>query len=181
MLRVHSLHASGMHVGRHLEVIENTGEARREDSVDFVKLSEIANTVNSLQLPLSGGNHAGARVAVAPSTFVLWVHRYAPNFENRVRWYQGFRATWRMDETYMTVVSQWKHLFRADHYIRLLLQRTCCRMIEGYSVKRSSARYPTLSFSQVLEPMPSILGTNIAAHHPARSSSTQRMQYFRSS
>jgi len=41
-------------------------------------------------------------VEVAPSTIMLWVHRYAPELEKRVRWYQGYRATcWRVDETYV--------------------------------------------------------------------------------
>ncbi len=31
-------------------------------------------------------------VDVDPSTIMLWVHRYAPELEKRVRWYQGYRA-----------------------------------------------------------------------------------------
>jgi len=37
-----------MHVERHFEVIENTGEWRRLGSADFVKLREPKNMANSL-------------------------------------------------------------------------------------------------------------------------------------
>jgi hypothetical protein len=41
-------------------------------------------------------------VEVDPSTIMRWVHRYAPELEERVRWYQGYRAaSWRVDETYV--------------------------------------------------------------------------------
>jgi hypothetical protein len=36
-----------MHAESHLEVVENKGEGRREGGVNFVKFSEIDNTVNS--------------------------------------------------------------------------------------------------------------------------------------
>ena len=50
---------------------------------------------------------------VEPSTIMRWVHRYAPEAEKRVCWYQGYRATsWRMDETYVKVGGKWKYLFR---------------------------------------------------------------------
>src|SRR5271156_1999595 len=53
-------------------------------------------------------------VEVDPSTIMRWVHRYAPELEKRVRWYQGYRATsWRVDETYVKVGGKWKYLFRA--------------------------------------------------------------------
>jgi transposase, IS6 family len=43
-------------------------------------------------------------VEVDPSTIMRLVHRYAPEFEKRVRRYQGYRATsWRVDETYLKV------------------------------------------------------------------------------
>jgi hypothetical protein len=32
-------------------------------------------------------------VEVAPSTIMRWVHRYAPELEKRVRWYQGYRLS----------------------------------------------------------------------------------------
>ena len=53
-------------------------------------------------------------VDVEPSTIMRWVHRYAPELEKRVRWYQDYRATsWRVDETYVKVGGKWKYLFRA--------------------------------------------------------------------
>ena len=53
-------------------------------------------------------------VDMDPSTIMRWVHRYAPELEKRVRWYQGYRATsWRVDETYVKVGGHWKDLFRA--------------------------------------------------------------------
>jgi hypothetical protein len=36
-----------MHAESHLEVVENKGEGRTEGSMNFVKCSEIDNTVNS--------------------------------------------------------------------------------------------------------------------------------------
>jgi transposase-like protein len=61
-------------------------------------------------------------VEVDPSTIMRWVHRYAPEIEKRVRWYQGYRvASWRVDETYVRVGGQWKYLFRAvDKHGRLI-------------------------------------------------------------
>jgi transposase, IS6 family len=61
-------------------------------------------------------------VDVDPSTIMRWVHRYAPELEKRVRWYQGYRATsWRVDETYVKVGGHWKYLFRAvDKHGRLI-------------------------------------------------------------
>src|SRR5258708_11188395 len=53
-------------------------------------------------------------VEVDPSTIMRWVHRYAPELEKRVRWYQGYRAAcWRVDETYVKVGGRWRYLFRA--------------------------------------------------------------------
>jgi IS6 family transposase len=61
-------------------------------------------------------------VEVDPVTIMRWVHRYAPEREKRIRWYQGYRATsWRVDETYVTVGGKWKYLFRAvDKHGRLI-------------------------------------------------------------
>ena len=43
-----------------------------------------------------------------------WVHRYAPELEKRVRWYQVYRSTsWLVDETQVKVGGKWKYLFRA--------------------------------------------------------------------
>ena len=51
---------------------------------------------------------------VDPSTLFRWVQRYAPEFEKRVRAYQGYSSTsWRVDETYIRVGGKWKYLFRA--------------------------------------------------------------------
>ncbi len=48
-------------------------------------------------------------VEVDPSTIMRWVHRFAPELEKRVRWYQGYRASsWRVDETYVKVGGRWK-------------------------------------------------------------------------
>jgi hypothetical protein len=41
------LHSQGMHVERHIEVIENTGEWRRMGGADFVKLRKPENMANS--------------------------------------------------------------------------------------------------------------------------------------
>jgi transposase, IS6 family len=52
-------------------------------------------------------------VEVDASTIFRWVQRYAPEFEKRVRWYQGYRSgSWRVDETYVRVGGQWKYLLR---------------------------------------------------------------------
>jgi transposase, IS6 family len=61
-------------------------------------------------------------VDVEPSMIRRWVHRYAPELEKRVRWYQGYReASWRVDETYVKVGGKWKYLFRAvDKHGRLI-------------------------------------------------------------
>ena len=61
-------------------------------------------------------------VEVDASTIFRWVQRYAPEFEKRIRWYQGYRlSSWRVDETYVKVGGQWKYLFRAvDKYGRLI-------------------------------------------------------------
>jgi IS6 family transposase len=51
-------------------------------------------------------------VEVDPSTIMRWLHRYAPELEKRVRWYQGYRVTsWRVDETSVRVGGEWKYLF----------------------------------------------------------------------
>ena len=56
--------------------------------------------------------------------------------------------------------------FSSRTYISLLPQGACCRVIEVYSI--SPARLDThLLVSQLLEPMPSMQGTIIAAHYPA--------------
>ena len=53
-------------------------------------------------------------VDVNPSTIMRWVHRYAPELEKSVCWYQGYRITsYRVDETCIKVGGKWKYLFRA--------------------------------------------------------------------
>ena len=47
-----------MHAEGHIDVIENKGEGRREGSVNFVKFSEIDNTVNSLDVHVEFGKHS---------------------------------------------------------------------------------------------------------------------------
>src|SRR5512144_1940488 len=52
-------------------------------------------------------------VAVDHVTLYRWVQRYASELKKRVRWYQGYRSPWRVDETYVRVGRKWKYLFRA--------------------------------------------------------------------
>ncbi len=52
-------------------------------------------------------------VDVDPTTIVHWVHRYAPELEKRVRWYQEYRTTsWRVDETYVKASGSPTRLLR---------------------------------------------------------------------
>jgi transposase-like protein len=45
-------------------------------------------------------------VDVDASTIFRWVQCCAPEFEKRVRWYQGYRSgSWRIDETYVREFS----------------------------------------------------------------------------
>jgi len=44
-------------------------------------------------LSRSVGDVAERGVEVDPSTTMRWVHRFAPELEKRVRWYQRYRAT----------------------------------------------------------------------------------------
>jgi hypothetical protein len=46
--RVNTCTSQGMHVERHFEVIENTGEQRGGGRADFVKSREARNMANSL-------------------------------------------------------------------------------------------------------------------------------------
>jgi len=53
-------------------------------------------------------------VAVAPSTVMRWVIRYAPEFEKRWRKFEKPAGlSWRMDETYIKVAGEWTYLYRA--------------------------------------------------------------------
>lgn len=54
-------------------------------------------------------------VPVDHSTIYRWVQRYAPEIEKRLRW-QWCRprsTSWRVDETYVKVSSEWAYLYRA--------------------------------------------------------------------
>nr|MDQ2732879.1 IS6 family transposase [Armatimonadota bacterium] len=108
-------------------------------------------------------------VEVDPSTIMRWVHRYAPELEKRVRWYQGYRATsWRVDETYVKVGGKWKYLFRAvDKHGRLIdfmlsgRQHTRCLSFSRQSVDNDASlasvldhRGPTWFLSQSDQPAP---------------------------
>ena len=43
-----------------------------------------------------------------------WVHQYSPEIEKKVRRYlRPTNDSWRMDETYIRVKSEWKYLYRA--------------------------------------------------------------------
>jgi transposase-like protein len=53
-------------------------------------------------------------VAVAPSTVMRWVVRYAPEFEKRWRKFEKpVGLSWRIDETYIKVAGEWTYLYRA--------------------------------------------------------------------
>ena len=90
-------------------------------------------------------------VEVDPSTIMRWVHRFAPDLEKRVRWYQGYRATsWRVDKTYVKVGGRWKYLFQAvDKHGRLidfmLADRRNTRAAHRFLGKTSSAHTRRLS------------------------------------
>ncbi|MBL4907144.1 MAG: IS6 family transposase [Sulfitobacter sp.] len=53
-------------------------------------------------------------VEVDHSTLYRWVQHYAPELENRLKWYKRSRSySWRVDETYIKVKGHWKYLYRA--------------------------------------------------------------------
>ena len=49
-------------------------------------------------------------VSVDHSTIYLWVQKYAPEIERRLRWQwrQPRSTSWRVDETYVKVRGQWE-------------------------------------------------------------------------
>jgi transposase-like protein len=96
-------------------------------------------------------------VEVAPSTIMLWVHRYAPELEKRVRWYQGYRATcWRVDETYVKVGGNWKSLFRAvDKHGRLIDFH-----VVGSANTRAAHRFPGKALTTMRHWPPSSITTD---------------------
>ena len=71
-----------------------------------------------LKYPLSYRNlkemMAERGVEVDHSTIMRWVHQYSPEIEKKIR--RHLRPTndsWRVDETYIRVKSEWKYLYRA--------------------------------------------------------------------
>jgi transposase, IS6 family len=54
-------------------------------------------------------------VSVDHTTIHRWVQKYAPEIEGRLRWQwrQARSTSWRVDETYVKVRSQWTYLYRA--------------------------------------------------------------------
>jgi transposase-like protein len=55
-------------------------------------------------------------VEVDHSTIYRWVQRYAPEMEQRLRWYWKRPVSWqswRVDETYIKVKGRWTYLYRA--------------------------------------------------------------------
>ena len=54
------------------------------------------------------------RLSVDHTTAWRWVHRYAPEINKRVRPQLKMSGTsYRIDETYAKVGSEWKYLYRA--------------------------------------------------------------------
>ena len=71
-----------------------------------------------LKYPLSYRNlkemMAERGVIVNHTTIMRWVHQYSPEIEKKIR--RHLRPTndsWRVDETYIRVKSEWKYLYRA--------------------------------------------------------------------
>jgi transposase-like protein len=80
-------------------------------------------------------------VIVDHTTIVRWVQRYAPEIEQRVRWYQGYRSpSWRVDETYVRVGGAWKYLFRAVDRTGRLIDFMLSDRRNTRAAHRSSAR-----------------------------------------
>jgi IS6 family transposase len=54
-------------------------------------------------------------VPVDHSTIYLWVQKYAPEIEKRLRWQwrRPQSTSWRVDETYVKVRGKWTYLYRA--------------------------------------------------------------------
>ncbi|MFL0405650.1 IS6 family transposase [Bacillus nitratireducens] len=51
---------------------------------------------------------------VAHTTIMRWVHQYGPEFDKRIRRHlKQTNDSWRVDETYIKVKSQWMYLYRA--------------------------------------------------------------------
>jgi transposase-like protein len=53
-------------------------------------------------------------LAMAHTTIMRWVHRYAPEFERRWnRFARPAGLSWRVDETYVRIRGKWVYLYRA--------------------------------------------------------------------
>ena len=53
-------------------------------------------------------------LAVDHTTIFRWVQKYAPEINKRIRPHIKLAgASYRIDETYITVSKQWKYLYRA--------------------------------------------------------------------
>ena len=102
-------------------------------------------------------------VEVDPSTIMRWVHRYAPELEKRVRWYQGHRASSsRMDETYVKVGGRWKYLFRAvDKQGRLI-----DFMLTDRRNTRAAHRFPGKALTTMRHWPPSSITTDQLGSYP---------------
>ncbi len=53
-------------------------------------------------------------IAMAHTTILRWVQHYSPEFEKRWKRYaRSIGASWRMDETYISIKGGWMYLYRA--------------------------------------------------------------------
>ncbi|WP_257206395.1 IS6 family transposase, partial [Bacillus pseudomycoides] len=53
-------------------------------------------------------------LSVAHTTIMRWVHQYGPELDKRIRRHlKQAKDSWRADETYIKVKSQWMYLYRA--------------------------------------------------------------------
>src|SRR5258708_23402097 len=53
-------------------------------------------------------------LAMAHTTIMRWVHRFAPEFERRWnRFARPVGPSWRVDETYVKISGKWMYLYRA--------------------------------------------------------------------
>jgi len=91
------------------------------------------------------------------------VHRYGPELEKRVRWYQGYRATsWRVDETYVKVAGGWKYLFRAvdKHGRRIDF------LLADRRDTRAAHRFPGKALTTMRHWLPSSITTDQPGSYP---------------
>src|SRR3546814_7946412 len=53
-------------------------------------------------------------ISVDHTTIYRWVQCYAPEMEQRLRWFwrRGFDPSWRLDETYVKVRGKWPYLYQ---------------------------------------------------------------------